>query len=71
MTATVCVRGDKPPTEREQEIIDRFGDFLALRAAISRRVEDGTYEKGQMLPPWQRYALRLSAWRMTNFAEER
>lgn len=71
MTDTVCVRGDKPPTQREQEIIDRFADFLALRAAIKRRVDDGTYIEGQALPPWQRYALRMSAWRMTHFAEER
>lgn len=76
MTA-VCVRGphghDGPfiPSEREQEIIDRFSDFLTLRAAIARRVEDGTYVKGQTLPPWHRYALRLCAWRMTSIAAER
>lgn len=70
MSGTVCVRGGEP-SEREQEIIDRFGDFLALRAAIKRRVADGTYIEGQLLPPWHRYALRLSAWRMTYFAAER
>jgi len=66
----VCVRGAKGPlTAGDQQVIDRFGEFLALRAAIDERVADGRYVKGQQLPAWHRYALRLAAWRMEHVAD--
>lgn len=55
-----------PPADgtRDREVVDRFADFLQARSAVAARVADGTYVKGQQVPAWQRYHLRLLAWRV-------